>query len=298
MGKTTYETYITEPVDYGALQRESRVLADRALKDKLITSSEPRFLTKDCRGEVREPRGSLKVKTHKPTDPAALPPARTRMFIDVVNFCTTAWAKYLSVQLTPARARIPGRITDTRDFIAKLREHRFSHDCWIVSADIEEFYTNTLVSEGEKTISKNVDPALSDLCTDASQLIHKSIYISTPSGTHKLECRYGIGLGHSGEVCDLEWAEKEQQITAELTVEQTAALSFWCRSTDDYCMVLEGPMEHRIGVINAFRTKDPTRPLTFQTSEYSIDYLDVTVYKGNQFHNTGILDTKPYTKPS
>ena len=291
-------TRITEPVDFKSLQRKSRQLADKALRAKLITKSEHRFLTKDCTGDTREPRGSLKVKTHKHTDPTAYPPARTRMYIDVVNYCTTAWAKYLSVQLTPARARIPGRITDTRDFIAKLREHRFSIDCWILSADIEEFYPNTRVSEGEKTISKNVDPTLRELCTEASQLIHESIYIATPSGIHKLEGRYGIGLGHSGEVCDLEWSQNEQEVIAALTVAQTAALSFWCRSTDDYLMVLEGPVEHRLAVINAFKAKDPDRPLTFQTSEFSIDYLDVTVYKGSQFHSTGILDTKPYTKPS
>jgi hypothetical protein len=74
------------------------------------------------------------------------------------------------------------------------------------------------VSEGEKTISKNVDPTLRELCTEASQLIHESIYIATPSGIHKLEGRYGIGLGHSGEVCDLEWSQNEQEVIAALTV--------------------------------------------------------------------------------
>ena len=84
------------------------------------------------------------------------------MYLDTVNYCTTAWAKFLSVQLTLAREKIPGRVTDTRDFICKLMKHRFSVDCWIVTADIEDFYPNTKVSDGMRGYWTLVRSRLSD----------------------------------------------------------------------------------------------------------------------------------------
>ena len=78
----------------------------------------------------------------------------------------------------------------------------------------------------------------------------------------------------------------------------TISLPFWARQVDDYLMVLQGPEENRHCILNAFRTADPDRPLTVHTSTQSVDFLDVTVYKGHRFYTTGVLDTKSYTKPS
>ena len=74
--------------------------------------------------------------------------------------------------------------------------------------------------------------------------------------------------------------------------------SFWGRLVDDYFLVLEGPIADRLKIIDAMEKADPKRPLKVQISSQSIDFLDVTIYKGPKFLTTGILDTKPYTKPS
>ena len=42
-----------------------------------------------------------------------MPPAKSRMYVDAVNYITTPIAKFLSVALTPARDRIPGRVRDS-----------------------------------------------------------------------------------------------------------------------------------------------------------------------------------------
>lgn len=63
-------------------------------------------------------------------------------------------------------------------------------------------------------------------------------------------------------------------------------------------MILQGPTEYRNATLDAFKEADPDRPLTVNINAQSVDYLDVTVYKGHRFYSTGILDTKSYTKPS
>ena len=286
-------------IPWEEIRRESVRLAKQALQSELITPEIYRFLTKDCTGDIRYPRGTVMVKTHKPMNRGAALVAASRLYLDTVNYYTTAWAKFLSVKLTPAREQIPNRIKDTADFIVKLQSHRFQADCWLVSADVVEFYPNTKEANGESVIKQFIPSELTDICLKASRLIHRSIYVVTPLGVHKLDGRYGIGLAHSGEICDLDWSCVEQRVLASLPHDAIIiGLPFWGRLVDDYMMVMQGPIPVRMMIIEAFKAADPGRPLKFSVSTESIDFLDVTVYKGDRFHQTGILDTKPYTKPS
>ena len=64
----------------------------------------------------------------------------------------------------PAREQIPNRIKDTADFIVKLQSHRFQADCWLVSADVVEFYPNTKEANGESVIKQFIPSELTDIC--------------------------------------------------------------------------------------------------------------------------------------
>ena len=61
---------------------------------------------------------------------------------------------------------------DTADFISKLRRQRFSQDCWLVSADVVEFYPNTDPAEGDGVILDHIPPELVQLCLSVAKLIH------------------------------------------------------------------------------------------------------------------------------
>ena len=287
-------------VDWEHFRREAVRLAKEALKSKLISESEYRFVTKDCTGDIRHPVGNLLVKTHKLINLYAahpVPVCPTRVYIDTVNYVTTAWAKYLSVQLTAARQKIEGRVFDTADLINKLAGKRFSQDCWIVTADVVDFYPNAHVSRGDDVIRNHIPNQLVQLCLNVAKLIHESIRVLTPVGCFAMDQGYGIGLGHSGEICDLDWAAVEQRVFAELALALLFP-AFWGRLVDDYLLILDGPIEGRLKIIQALKDADPKRPLKVQISSESVDFLDVTIYKGSQFYSSGILDTKPYTKPS
>ena len=67
---------------------------------------------------------------------------------------------------------------------------------------------------------------------------------------------------------------------------------------DDYFIALTGTEAEKLTVINSFRTADPNRPVTVERSDSSVNYLDVTVYKGDRFRKTGRVDTKLFTKPT
>ena len=209
LNSEAYTLTTPEEIDWNAIRREAVRLAGVALDSDLISRDEHRFLLKDCRGTVRHPRGTVMVKTHKPMDSTAQPVAKSRLYLDSVNYVTTAWAKFLSVKLTPAREQVHNRIKDTADLVSKLQQHRFDSDCWLCTLDIVDFYPNTREKDRENVIRTHIPAELVDICIAASRLIHSSIYVLTPCGIYKLDGRYGIGLAHSGEVCDLDWARVE-----------------------------------------------------------------------------------------
>ena len=53
------------------------------------------------------------------------------------------------------------------------------------------------------------------------------------------------------------------------------------------------PPQHFIDYINA---SHPTIKFTYESSPHTVDFLDLTVYKGDRYHSTGLLDIKPFFK--
>ena len=284
-------------VDWRRIQRNVRLAIDRAQKDKGIDNSTARFLRQYTYGEVRIPKGAVQVKTHKRINVAELPPAKSRMYVDTVQYITTPLTKFLSVHLTPARERIEGRVLSTRQFIVEIGQIVFPQDVSFYLIDIIDFYPNTDPREGRKTIDKYAPDKYRELMLAFSDLVHGSLYQWTPDGLVKVANRYGIGLGHSGEVCDLNWADTEQHILAKLK-QIDIHIYFWRRMVDDYFIALIGTEAEKQTIIDAFRTADPNRPVTVERSDNSVNYLDVTIYKGDRFRKTGRVDTKLFTKPT
>ena len=82
-----------DSIDWSAVKRTVRLTVKEALEAECISNSTGRFLTQHCVGPVREPRGNLLVKTHKPMQPYTAVPAKTRLYIDTVNCVTTPFSE-------------------------------------------------------------------------------------------------------------------------------------------------------------------------------------------------------------
>ena len=285
-------------IDWESINRQVRLIAKGALESGSITSDIHRFLVQHCKGEHRTPVANLLIKTHKLLKPCAPLPAKSRLYIDTVNYLTTPLAKYISVQLMPACEAIPYKITDTRQLMEQISNMSFPQNIIILSMDITEFYPNTTVPEGEEAMNRHLPPETAAVCTSFSKLIHETLYVQTPIGRYLLPKRYGIGLVHSGEVCDLVQSHTEQRTLQKLESCENISPLFYGRMKDDVLMILDCTDKQLDTVIEQFHTADPNKPVTVEVSRQSVDFLDVTLYKGPQFILTGKLDTKLYTKPS
>ena len=275
-----------------------RVLTGKALEDGVIDRGIYRFLTQHCTGESRKPRAQILVKTHKPMCPTDNPPADTRLYIDTVQYTTTPLAKFISVMLTPARERIPYRIRDTAHLMSQLSEATFPQSVKLITLDVKDFYPNTTTAEGERVIREHVDSTMVDLCVSFNQLIHESMYVQTPDGWHSVPDRYGIGFGHSCEICDLGYSPTELRVLEHLASRHGLVPLFYGRDIDDIFMVIDCTDCEACTISEESESADPNKPIKATVSSQTVDYLDVTIFKGPGFRQTGRLDSKLYTKPS
>ena len=147
-------------------------------------------------------------------------------------------------------------------------------------------------------MNRHLPPETVAVCTSFSKLIHETLYVQTLIGWYLLPKRYGIGLVHSGEVCDLVQSHTEQRTLQKLESCEDISPLFYGRMKDDVLMILDCTDKQLDTVIEQFQTADPNKPVTVEVSRQSVDFLDVTLYKGPQFILTGKLDTKLYTKPA
>lgn len=69
------------------------------------------------------------------------------------------------------------------------------------------------------------------------------------------------------------------------------------RYLDDILLISSGSREDVEQNIKDLNQLHPSLQFTAEISDTGIDFLDIHIYKGNSFHETGKLDTRIFTKP-
>ncbi len=86
-------------------------------------------------------------------------------------------------------------------------------------------------------------------------------------------------------------------------VEKDALLSWtrtqpivWLRFIDDILVILEDTPEILEALVSHLNKQVSSIKFTSEYSQNSIDFLDLTIFKGPRYEKTGILDIRPYSK--
>ena len=87
-------------------------------------------------------------------------------------------------------------------------------------------------------------------------------------------------------------ADLEERLLADYDV----APILWKRYLDDVFCVWPGTPDSFKEFVGYLNSKHPTIKFTFEASQVAVDYLDLTLYKGDRFRKYRILDIKPFFK--
>ena len=101
-----------------------------------------------------------------------------------------------------------------------------------------------------------------------------------------------MGTKMAPAYANLFMAELEEKLLENATTDPL----LWKRYIDDILCIWPGTPESFKLFIEYLNKKHPTIKLTYECSRTSVDYLDITIYKGPRYESSGILDVKPFFK--
>ena len=262
----------------------------------LITHKNLNFLKPP---EGRRPRQFyLLPKIHKPRDKWTVPdliPAG-RPIISDIDSESYRIAQFLSDQLKPYANSHPSYLKDTYDFINKLNNlDPLPDNCILATLDVDSLYTNIDNTFGINSVKSALGRDPKPIHQYIIELLDLNLRTNDFefNGEHYLQI-FGTAMGksYSVEYANIVMAEWERLALTNTTDQPLVYFRF----LDDIFIIWTHGEEKFQTFLNFLNSQAPTIKLKACTSTQSVDFLDVTIFKGENFQNNGKLDTKVYFK--
>ena len=225
------------------------------------------------------------------------PPSRP--IISDVGSPTYIVGKFISSKLREISTLHDSYIKDTYDFISQLRSHQFPADVALVTIDVQSLYTNIDTDSGLKavfeTMLRHPDPSRPDF--EILKLLETCLKFNTFvfNGDDYLQTN-GAAMGHSYSVdyANIKMANWEIGALTKCPLKPL----LYRRFIDDIILLWSHGFVNFLTFFNILNSHDPSIKLTYSYSTQSVNFLDIEIYKGLQFQQFGILDTRVFFKPT
>ena len=269
------------------------------LKDrKIITRKEYEFLVPP--DKIRPRRLYLLPKIHKDISNwhnSIIPPHRP-----IVSDCssdTYNLSIYLDYILSPVSTKHSSYIKDTKDFLNKLSQHTVTPNSYLITLDVVSLFTNIDNQEGLQAVKEilNLYPdnsrpdeeflELLSICLNNNDFQFNDRWFLQIWGT-------SMGKKFAPKYANIFMAHFENKAISKCSKKPQA----YYRFLDDIFILWPFSLEEFDQFLTIFNSEHPTIKFTPTIHETAIDFLDVTIFKGPRFQETGNLDTKVYFKPT
>ena len=226
-----------------------------------------------------------------------MPPGRP-----IISDCASesyAVSEYIDHFLQTLARKHDSYVKDTPDFLTKLKQVKIKPDTLLVTLDVESMYTN-IDNEGgldavKKAFIKNPDPLRSDehilelleiSLKNNDFIFNDEIYLQI-SGT-------AMGKKFAPSYANLFMANWETEALDKCYLKP----SMYLRYLDDIWILWDHGEEQFHTFFEILNTHNPAVRLTHRIEKQSIDFLDVTIFKGSNLTKNKTLDTKVFFKPT
>ena len=243
----------------------------------------------------------LLPKIHKSPEswpvPFKIPPGRP-----IVSDCDSESyniAEFLDYYLNPLSNRHESYIKDTYDFIQKVGNQIVEVNSLIFSMDVESLYTNIETNRGLEAVKSKMkkypDPSRPD--SYILQLLHLSLTKNDFDFNGKCYLQIkgtAMGKKFAPAYADIYMSDWEESILPKCPDKP----SCYFRYLDDIWGIWQHTEEDFRNFVMTLNAHHPTIKLKATTNYSTIDFLDVTTFKGPHFTATKRLDTKVFFKPT
>ena len=226
-----------------------------------------------------------------------IPPGRP--IVSDCNSDTYNLSEYIDSFLQPLATKHPSYVKDTPHFLERINTLRPPEQSFLVTIDVESLYTNINNTDGLRTVKsaflKYPDPErrdkqiydLLELCLKNNDFTFNDEWFLQISGT-------AMGKKFAPSYANIFLANWEQDALKKCPKKPSCYLRYlddifiiWPHSENDFNTFLQILNSHHESI-----------NLKATIHKKEINFLDLTIFKGHNFSQEGILDTKVYFKPT
>lgn len=234
-------------------------------------------------------------------------PISTRPIVASMSSCTYNTSKYVDYLLKPVMHSFSQILNSPVDLLRHLNITSFPPNCVFLTADVTSLYPSIDLIDGLEKIGLAIDMynANYDDNVDKSLVVKLCKWVLYNNfvafgNSVWLQIR-GTAMGTPMAVvfANLYLAMLENfafKRYYDIYPEYYSTVLLFVRFIDDILAILLSP-EHCTVLLELLNSMHPTISITYNVSDNSVDFLDMTIHKGSLFPTTSILDIKPYQKP-
>ena len=250
--------------------------------------------------KTRTPVCYFLPKTHKPT-----PAGRVFTGRPIISNCGGPCEKigeFIDFFLVPLVKKQTTYLRDTKDVIRKIEQLKLPQNCLLVTIDCIGMFTNVLQNEVEQEVIKVLRdtnpniyfprmPPVRHMEALLKLVLHRNCFSFNEK--YYLQTT-GVPMGQicSPELCDIMFHSLEKKF-----ISLSDKITKWLRYRDDILLFWDGDEHELSNFLNRVNTMHPTLKFTHEWSKHEINFLDLTLYKGERFTESYVLDIRCYTKP-
>jgi len=255
--------------------------------DKSMLDSKPRRLY--CLPKIHKPVESWITNN--------IPPGRP--IISDINSVTYEISKFISDHLKLLSCQHASYIRDTYDLLEKLKDLKIPKNASLVTLDVKSLYPSIPIIEGLEAVSNFMELYPDNKRPDSNILKLLEIcltrnYFIFNSNTYIQKSGAAMGHGYCVHYANIFMANWELKAIDTYHLKP----SVWFRFIDDIFSIWTFTRIQFDLFFTHLNSINPSIKLTFEFNDSSINFLDVTFYKGPRFNSNSILDTKVYFKPT
>lgn len=210
-------------------------------------------------------------------------------------------SEFVDLHLKPHVSKIPSYIKDSNHLISLLENTKIPKDCTLVTIDVKSLYLNIPHEEGIKAILNRLyrTHKLADKMaipsgnmSDLLGIVLKHNYFQFADRMYHQIQGTAMGSKMAPSYANIFMAELEEKLIANYPKKPI----LWKRYIDDILCIWSGPPSELNQFIEYLNKSHPTIKFTYESSTTSVDFLDLTIYKGHRHKTSLILDLKPFFK--
>jgi len=222
----------------------------------------------------------------------------------IVSGCggpTEKISQLVDLHLQPFVPKIKSYIKDSGDLIKLLESTKIPTNSTLATIDVKTLYLNIPHKEGiaavKNRLYNNNDkseeiPIPPGTMSDLLNIVLTQNYFQFADSMYHQVQGTAMGTKMAPAYANLFMADLEEKLLQNSTTDPI----LWKRYIDDILCIWPGSPEQLQNFIDYLNRAHPTIKFTCECSTTSVDFLDITIYKGKRYNRERTLDVKPYFK--